>query len=339
MVRAWAVGAVIGAAIGGGGGPVRACTVEGDHIQFGSPAWDFDQDVIVRPAGGRPFRLTYVSARHLRAEVPARPGDRTNLEVHGLIAFAGTTEPLSYVVAQQVEAADGMVRLYPWARMTRARSDGADVVGSIMVHGPEETVEQVRVPCGAVALKLRVPAADRELIAGDGTWWKPRGHVRRFVLRARPQDDAPTISLAIQGSSGQPDRLSFKRLSVRGEWTQIAREGFRVVAIGWARTAALQRLTEAPSGGGGGGGPVPGLGDHRYGPSHDPRVYLGPAHVVVGTTIFAGRGEQPWATVEKDGVSLIVDRGDGWVRILRIPGIEGQDVPAFVTAAAVKRGP
>src|SRR6185312_16617203 len=87
---------------------VRACTVEGEHLQFGNPAWDFDQDVIVRPAGGRPFRLTYLLASHLRAEIPVRPGDPTKVEVHDVITFTGTTQPLRYLVSREVESADGM---------------------------------------------------------------------------------------------------------------------------------------------------------------------------------------------------------------------------------------
>src|SRR6185312_2608751 len=291
----------------------------GEHLQFGNPAWDFDQDVIVRPAGGRPFRLTYLLASHLRAEIPVRPGDPTKVEVHDVITFTGTTQPLRYLVSREVETADGMVRLYSSAGMIRAASEGAEVVGSIMVGGPDETLEPVRVPCDALALKLRDRLPDRKLVAGDGTWWKPRRHVRRFILRARPEDRAPTISLTARGSSEQPDRLSFKRVSVAGRWTQVAREGFRVVAIGWARTAALEQLTEAPDIGGSGGGPVPGLGYHGYRGKPDTRTYRGPAHVAVGTTIFADRGTHPWAKVERDGVFLVLDRGESWVSILGIP--------------------
>jgi hypothetical protein len=341
MTRSAGALIVLGAFVASGArsSDARACAVSGEKVVFGGSVPDFDADVLVRPPGGKSFRLTRVSADRVTAQIPSTATGRTPIEVHNVISFSGTTEPLSFRVTQPVESADKMVKLYPSAEVRHAASDGPDVVGAVVVSTPDETVEPVRIPCDALVLKFPGRSPDREPIGGDGTWWKPRRAVRRFVLRARPDDHAPAVTLAIQGQSDHADRLSFKRLSAEGSWTQIAREGFGVVATGWARTSSLRQLPGAPDVSGSGGGPVPGAGYHGYTARNEKGYYLGPAHIAVGTTLFAEPGRQPWGKVEKDGVFVIVDRGDAWVGVLEIPGVEGPDVPALVPAAAVRRGP
>ena len=316
----------------------RGCTVAGEKIGFGAGS-DFDDDVLVRPLGGDPFRLNSVSAERVLVSLPSKHRARTRIEVHGAISFTGTTGPLPYQISRALETSQGMVKLYVGATLSQAAMDHDDVVASVELQGPAETLESVRVPCDALALNVRFDRSDQRLISGDGTWWRTKGQSRRIVLHARPDERAPGIVLAIRNSHDGSERLSFERLAVHAGWTQVAREGFRVVAMGWVPTAALKQVATAPNRSGCCYGSSSGAGSWRRGRRPKPFFYEGPARVAVGTTIFAGRGTRAWAKVEKDaGFTVRYDEGDAWAEITNIPGVAGPELRAYVPIAAITRG-
>jgi hypothetical protein len=316
----------------------RGCSVAGEKIEFGDGS-DFPGDILVRPRGGDPFRLSTVSAERVLVRVPSERRARTSIEVHGVVSFTGTTGPLPYQISRPLEASQGMVRLYPGATLSRAARDHEEVVASVELQRAVETLESVRVPCDALALNVRSEPPGQRLISGDGTYWRTKGTPRRFALHARPDERAPRIVLAVRNSPESPEYLSFERLAVRAGWAQVAREGFRVVATGWVPIATLQQVATAPSRSGCCYGDSSGTGSWRRGRDPKPFSYEGPAHVAVGTTIFAGKGKGAWAKVEKDAVFKVrYDEGDAWAEILTVPGLAGPEMRAFVQIAAITRG-
>ncbi len=329
----------VAAAVGAIPSPGHACTVTGENVTFGVGG-DFDRDVVIRPPGEDPFRVTSLVAERLAATIPSRPQDRTKIEVHGSIGFSATTGELTYVVGRQVETSAGMVKLYRGATLSRASALGDEVVASVNIRGGAETVESVHVPCDALTLKIRLASSPDHLTSGDGTWWRPAGNSRRFTLRAKPEKAAPALVLVVRDPVGDRDGLSFQRLAVEGNWTQVAREGFKVVATGWAPTSTLRRLENRPDTGGGWAGSVEGPGYAGHGRSTKTWSYEGPAHLAVGATIFARPGRGPWATVEKDGVFEVhYNDGDPFAQVTSVQGVRGPELPAYVPIAAVKRDP
>lgn len=138
---------------------------------------------------------------------------------------------------------------------------------------------------------------------------------------------------------GESEPLTFERLAFRGGWIQVAREGFRAVASGWVPIEALERLPTAPSQTGCCYGSTEGAGFSGRGRSGKSYLYEGPAHIAVGTTIFADEGTGPWAKVEKDGVFAVrFNAEDGWAEITSIPGVASHDQPAYVPVAAITKG-
>jgi hypothetical protein len=85
------------------------------------------------------------------------------------------------------------------------------------------------------------------------------------------------------------------------------------------------------------------LWEHRWcgllgrGPRAKPYLDEGPAHIAVGATIFANRGAEAWAKVEKDGLFRIrYDEVDTWAQITRIPGMGGPRISAYGAVAATR---
>jgi hypothetical protein len=315
----------------------RACTIEGQKVGFGSGS-NIDGDILVRPLGGDPFRLRAVTAERVVVSLPSTPRARTRIDVYGVISFSGTTGPLPYQISNALETSQGMVKLYPGAMLSRAATDKNDVLAFVDLRGSEETLESVRVPCDALAFNVRFESSgDQRLVRGDGTWWTVKGNHHRILLRARPDERAPSIVIASRDPHG--DRPFFERLAVRPGWVQIAREGFRAVVTGWVPTSALRQLANAPDDGGCCYGSTSGGGFTRRARRPKPYSYEGPAHVAIGTAIFAHQGTGAWAKVEKDAVFKIrYDEGDSWVEITGIPGVSGPEMRAYVPIAAIKQG-
>jgi hypothetical protein len=158
------------------------------------------------------------------------------------------------------------------------------------------------------------------------------------LLRASPDKRAPGVALVVHYPAGDSDRLSFTRLAVHGEWTQVIRDGFDVLVTGWARTGALELLANSPPVTGTDDGSIEGAGYHGHGGNRRTYFYEGPAHIAVGTTLFALPGRAPWAKVEKDGIFQIrYNEGDVWVAVTSIPHVDGLLLPAYVPLAAIER--
>ena len=112
-----------------------------------------------------------------------------------------------------------------------------------------------------------------------------------------------------------------------------------VVAQGWVQTATLQQIATGPSRSGCCYGSTSGAENIRRGRRPKPFFYEGPAHVAIGTTIFAARGKGAWAKVEKDsGFTVRYDEGDVWAEVTNIPGVSGRELRAYVAMTAIKPG-
>lgn len=320
----------------------RACTIAGRDIQFGA-GWDNEGDVLIRPAGRAPFSTRYVHADRVVATVPDRAHGRTTLEVHDVLAFSGTTDPLTYRVSVPLQTAQGMVKLAVGATVAEAVAVNGAVEGSIELRGSAEILRSVRIPCNALTLDI-VPRAspekdpDDHLPGGDGTWWRGRTERHRFTLRARPDERAPAVSLTVDDSGTDPTPLVFERVEARGGWVRLGREGFRTVVIGWAPVAAVEATSRPPAATGCCYSSTSGPGLWGEGRRAKPYAYEGPAHIAKGTTIFADPGAGPWAKVEKNGVFRIrYDQGDTWAQITDIPGVGGPEISAYVAVTATRR--
>jgi hypothetical protein len=325
------------AAVAGLGSPVaHACTITGENILMGGDP-DSDVDILVRPTGGDPFSLTSLRVAKVAATLPARPRGRTIIEVHNVLSFSATTGSLSYRVSRPLETSHGMVRLAAGATLSPVVAAGGAVRGELELRGRSEIVPSVEIPCDALTLNVPPKPSDDRLIIGDGTWWQTKGERHRFTLRAGPDEGAARLVLTIRDPTTHSDRLFFERVEQRGTWIRVAREGFLAVVTGWVPTTAVEAIPGEPSVTGCCYGSTAGAGYSGEGRRAKPYLYEGPAHIAVGATIFADRGAEAWAKVEKDGLfNIRYDEGDTWAQITRIPGMNGPRIPAYVAVAATR---
>jgi hypothetical protein len=276
------------------------------------------------------------------ATIRAASSAPTALEVGGTIAFAGTATNVWYTIATPFET--GMVQLFAGAHIVDARSDGDEVVGSVVMYSndvmqgedkhPEQSVDFVRVPC--TTLTLDWIADDFHVTsAGDGSWWRPTGGRTSIGLRSIPKLSAPTVSFAALSCEGE-GCVVVERLETRGEWLRVGDWGEAAYVTGWVRRSELVKYPDD------GGRSYMCFGDHHgEGFSSSQRlphgVSEGPARLKVGTTIFAEPGKGAWATVTRDDTFTVrYSKGESWAQLTEIPGISGaSSISAYVPISAV----
>jgi hypothetical protein len=313
----------------------QACIVAGGEITL-----DADAGVTVHPPGEDPFGLRWVETEHIKATIPAKPGEGTPIRVRNAISFDATAGSLWYDVARTAQTSGGMVKLYRGARLADARATGNDVVGAVVMNDdsgvpsePAITAAPVRVPCSAITLGVETDEFEGR-IAGDGTWWQTRGFPARIELHARPDQSSAAVVVAAHAGSRVP--LVFARLEVRGSWMRVGRNAAYAVITGWTPVPDLDQASRPPDGEGGGPRRGPGLWGH--GRRAKPPFYEGPAHIAVGTRIYAEPGRGAWARVESGGdlFKIAYDEGATWAEVIEIPGVLGPEIRAYVPVSATR---
>jgi hypothetical protein len=227
--------------------------------------------------------------------------------------------------------------------MIADHAEGDHVVGDASLYSedvmegedkPASEAIEVRVPCAELSLDWTSAQRD-DGVAGDDTWWQPRGTRATLVLRAEPQDGAAQVSYRAPSCS-DASCLNVTRLAQRGDWFEVGAHGEGWQVHGWLRRSAVVQLPE----GIGVGRSYGCFGDHDGGGTRGAtNAQPVAAHLAIGTTIYAEPGKRPWATVAQDATfHVVVPAGEAWARLTGIPGVTGA-FTAYVPATAVQPTP
>jgi hypothetical protein len=309
-----------------------------------------DGKIVIHPRAQSPFEVS-VYAGTARVTLGSR-GAVVPLEVEGTLSFKAEARGLRYSVKTEYGTPDGMVRLLPGAHFIGLRARGDDAVGAVVMTAddylpgddkpPDEVIEAVPVPCAALTLDQVDRDFDLDLrrtfgLGTDGTWWDVKGAHDTVELRSQPRESAPkrTVTNRVNADG----HFAWGRLESRGEWVKVARLGENLALVGWIRRSALER-TEYEGGRSGGCYGRHGPGLFRRAPQPPATKYEGPAHVAIGTTVFADRDRGPWATVRTDELFKVRwDEGVPWARLTEIPGVGGFELSAYVPASSITPAP
>lgn len=308
-----------------------SCVVSGKAVTL--------SEVRVRPQGAPAFSIDLhevsVTAKPSASKAPAI------LDVTGAIRFRARRRLASYTVARAIDTNAGVLHLEPGARIVDARLLKDALVGSIVIASrdtpegvdlqPEVVATPVNVACDQLTLDS-IPISDPREHAGDQTFWVPRWHARAVRLAADPEPAARTL-LFRAVAPGAERLLAFERLEQRGQWMRIAYESDGVVARGWVRTSGW---LSAPDAGGTATTPGEERAATRVTRYAGTARYEGPAHIAIGTAIYAEPRRGEWATVQQRDGFLVRDDGSNWIALTLIPGISGAEGTAYVPRTAVE---
>lgn len=339
---------------------VRAeCTLQGQRVRLA--------DVVVSPPDVPPFRVNLGSywpdsgVDSVIMSLPDSTWGFAKLRVTSAIAFEGRRQNPVLAVKRELTTNEGMVLLSPGALLTQARSVGRVVLGTVsFAFAPEdepwagvtlvESVAAVIVPCDALAFGTEQFAPGSyfydESQAGPPSWWQLRRDSPRLVLRSQPNWEAPRTVLARGPSQGE-SQFSLKFLAERNGWMNVAHVGAgdewggHAEVRGWIRKSELipaatysvdDGLSQSNER----------LNCFHQSPRFPPPVpaYEGPAHLAIGTTIYAQPNHGPWATVRSEAKFFVrYFAGDTWAWVNGIPQIQMTDcaerLAAYVPLTAI----
>ncbi|MBZ5711873.1 hypothetical protein [Nannocystis pusilla] len=258
--------------------------------------------------GGAPLELELTGAP-LVARFAAGP--RAQVETLGALQIAGTALELPLALARPVDAAGGAVHLSSEVEVVQARPHRAGL-NLVVELAPRTTTGAVLSPvvvaCDAMTLRAEAAPTGHAAPANYPSWLA-RG--RSLALRQRA-DGPPRLQLrASEPRSLHLDEVARRgdRIRVRAEWD----DGSTVE--GWAERAAL---VPAPRDGIGHGGWAPaGQAVCSRTSGHVRKAMLN-----TGARVHAAPGRGAWAEA-REAVELDVEATsiDGWVRVVRVPGV------------------
>ena len=302
-----------------------ACVVRGESITL---------DVVtVQPKGDAPFTigLRKVAAR---ASLPRRFEDPLVLQVEGPLSFQASRKNVWLSFAADFKSPDGMLEIRRGAQLVRPRVERDGVAGSLILSADDvlegedkpaaELAAPAHVPCSALVLGL-TPLEEEPPSGGpEVPMWEPKRKVERLQLRASPKAGAPSIWLQTPSCEGC---LFLSQVGEERGWLRVSTSESGVTVTGWVPRAELSRVPEGVgvgraamcTGDHGGGMWGEGLGD---GPPQ--ALYEGPALVRLGAEVFSGPKGGKWATFTREtAVKVRAVRGEGWVELRAIPGLDG----------------
>jgi hypothetical protein len=318
------------------------CVVRGEQVDV--------SDIRVRVRGEQDLQ---VRLSGLAVVAKMSPDGNALLEVNKPISFRGVASQVPYSVRAPVDAENGLVRLWPGARLARAMAAGGFVEATVAMdpgedwpddrEGADEWIQPVRLPCATLSLDVVGEAHSAGEAVDQGTsesvpvTWHPRHNATSVKLFAAARSDAPLVTLATTRCKGHC--LPLSQIEDRGPWVRVARMGDRARVVGWVPRSELERTegphdaltTRDPSDSGRNAAAVV----RRRGGSSE-KVYEGPATVNIGTAVYARRGLGRWATVRKSGpFEVRWVTGQKWARLVSMPGISVTSGAAWVPAAAL----
>ena len=276
MNRCWRALAAAALGVGMPAASHAACRVLGQEPSLG------DGTIVVHPFHADPFEVR-VDAGPARVTLGTERRAGVKLEVDGTVSFKAEARGLWYTVKAKYATPDGMVRLLPGAQLVDLRARAGDAVGSVVVTAddylpgddrpPDEVIQGVQVPCGALTLDSVEEDFDLELLrtfglGTDGTWWEAKGEHETVELRSEPRSSAPART--VTNGVDFDGHFAWGRLESRGEWVKVARLGRSVALVGWLRRSALER-TELEGGRRGGCAGLHGRGMFQRPPNLRPR--------------------------------------------------------------------
>ena len=339
------------------------CTLQGQRVRL--------SDVVVSPPDVPPFRVDlggYWPGSGVDSVIMTLPDSRwgsAKLRITSAIAFEGKRQNPVLAVRRELTTNQGMVLLSPGALLTQARSAGSKVLGTVsFVLAPEdepwagvtlvESVASVVVPCDALGFGTEQFTHGTyfydESAAGPASWWQLRRPSPLLVLRSQPNWEAPRTVLTRGPFQGE-SQFSLKFLAERNGWMNVAHVGddeqwgSHAEVRGWIRKSELIPATMYSVDGG------LSQSNERLNCIHQssrfpPPVpaYEGPAHLAIGTRIYAEPNFGPWATVRSDAKFFVkYFAGDTWAWVNGIPQIPMTDcaerLPAYVPLTAVSIEP